>query len=55
LFVTFGLAGAIGLGAGCFAVVLATRLPAQRARLQDAGGFLVVGGLALLGLAFAMV
>jgi len=55
LLATFGLAGAIGLCAGCFAVALATRLPAHRARLQDAGGFLMVGGLALIGFAFAMV
>lgn len=50
------LAGAVGLCAGAIAVAVAGFVPAQRAKLlQNLGGGVVVGSLALLGLAFGMV
>jgi hypothetical protein len=36
-------------------MMLAPLIPTHRAKLQDAGGFLLMGGLFALGLAFAMI
>jgi hypothetical protein len=49
------LAGAIGLCAGCFAAIVATRIPTHRAKLEKLGGGLVIASLALLGSCYAIV
>src|SRR5258708_4206446 len=49
------LAGVLGLCTGGFGLGLAIYVPVYRAKLEQLGGGLLVGGLALLGFAFAMV
>jgi hypothetical protein len=55
LLTTLRVVGAIGLCSGVFAVILAAYAPAYRVRLEEVGGGLLVGGLALIGVTFAMV
>jgi hypothetical protein len=55
LLVALSVVGCVGLLAGGMAAVFASRFPARSAALQDWGGKLVVGGIVLLGFAFAMV
>lgn len=49
-FIGFG-----GLTIGCFAAAIADIFPAHRNELQQWGGGLLVGSVALLGLAFPFI
>jgi hypothetical protein len=50
-----GFIGIFGLVAGIFAAAVADVFPAHRSALQGWGGGLLVGSVALLGLAFPML
>jgi hypothetical protein len=55
LLFTLRAAGAIGLCLGIVAIALGIFIPAYRTKLEELGGGLMVGSLALLGVTFAMV
>jgi hypothetical protein len=50
-----GFTGVLGLVAGIFSAAVADVFPAHRSALQGWGGGLLVGSVALLGLAFPML
>jgi hypothetical protein len=52
---TICVAGLIGLGAGTFAAASADSFPALRTRLSRWGCGMLVGSVALLGFAIAMI
>jgi hypothetical protein len=55
MLVALSITGCVGLIAGIVAAALADVFPRHRAALQDWGGGLAVGGVAVLGLAFPMI
>lgn len=52
---TFAMAGIAGITIGSFAAALADVFPAYRRGLRDSGSGLLVGGVALLGLALPLI
>jgi hypothetical protein len=55
MFLALCIAGIAGVVIGTFAAALADVFPAHRNKLQDWGGGLLIGSVALLGFAFPMM